>query len=132
MSAAPVALFVYNRPGHTRRTVDALQKNELAAQSDLFVFCDGARDAAASAGVREVRDFVTRIAGFRSIAIVERDRNFGLANSIIGGVTRVCSEYDRVIVVEDDLQTAPYFLRFMNDALRTYENEAAVGMAARD
>ena len=127
MRAAPVALFVYNRPGHTRRTVEALQKNELAVESDLFVFCDGARDAAASAGVDEVRDFVRTIAGFRSIAIVERDSNLGLANSIIGGVTRVCGEYDRVIVVEDDLQTAPYFLRFMNDALRTYENDTVVG-----
>ena len=30
MKLAPIALFVYNRPVHTRRTVEALLKNELA------------------------------------------------------------------------------------------------------
>ncbi len=41
MQTAPIALFVYNRPWHTRQTVEALQRNELAAESELIVFSDG-------------------------------------------------------------------------------------------
>lgn len=124
---APVALFVYNRPWHTRQTVEALLRNELASQSDLIVFSDAGRDAASAAGVREVREFVESIAGFRSLRIVRRAANLGLAASIIDGVTAICGEYGRAIVLEDDLVTAPYFLRYMNQSLNVYESDAAVG-----
>jgi Glycosyl transferase family 2 len=124
---APVALFVYNRPWHTRQTVEALLRNELASQSDLIVFSDAGRDAASAAAVREVREFVESIAGFRSLRVVRRAANLGLAASIIDGVTAICGEYGRAIVLEDDLVTAPYFLKYMNQSLQVYENDAAVG-----
>jgi len=124
---APIALFVYNRPSHTRQTVEALQRNPPAVDSDLVVFADGARGGADIAAVRQVRDFVRSIVGFKSVNIVEREANMGLAASIIGGVTAMCNQHDRVIVLEDDLVTAPTFLRYMNDALMTYEDEETVG-----
>ena len=124
---APLALFVYNRPRHTRRTVQALLSNELASESDLIVFSDAQRDPESAAAVREVREFVESITGFRSLRIVRRDANLGLAASIIDGVTAVCGEHGRVIVLEDDLLTSPYFLRYMNQSLKVYETDAAVG-----
>jgi len=36
-SLAPIVLFTYNRPWHTMQTVEALQKNELASKSELFI-----------------------------------------------------------------------------------------------
>jgi hypothetical protein len=120
---APVALFVYNRPDHTRRTVEALQKNKLAPQSDLFVFADGARNQAGVAGVQQVRQFIRGIKGFRSITLIERERNFGLANSVIDGVSQIMRDFDRAIAVEDDLLTTPDFLTYINLALGRYENE---------
>jgi hypothetical protein len=124
---APVALFVYNRPWHARQTVEALRRNEFAADTDLFVFSDGPKSSREAATVREVRAIVGSIAGFRSVSIVEREANLGLAQSVIDGVTAVCSKYGHVIVLEDDLVTAPTFLRFMNDALRMYEYDEKVG-----
>jgi hypothetical protein len=124
---APLALFVYNRPRHTRQTVEALLRNELASESDLIVYSDAERDPRSAAAVSEVREFVESITGFRSLRIVRRTANLGLAASIIDGVTAVCGEYGRVIVLEDDLVTAPYFLRYMNQSLKVYENDAAVG-----
>ena len=41
---APILLFVYNRPEHTRLTLEALKKNLLADQSELFIYADAARD----------------------------------------------------------------------------------------
>lgn len=124
---APVLLFVYNRPDHVKRTVEALQHNTLAAQSNLYVYSDGARNESQQAAVNEVRQFVRTITGFKSVTIIERPKNWGLARSIIDGVSIRVNEAGKVIVLEDDLITAPYFLQFMNDALDLYENEPRVG-----
>lgn len=126
MIPAPITLFVYNRPLHTRQTVEALQKNDLASDSDLFIFSDAPKTAAQADAVREVREYVHKITGFKSITVVERETNFGLARSIIEGVTELCEKYGRVIVLEDDLITSPHFLRFMNDALELYKDEDQV------
>ena len=121
-SCAPIALFVFNRPWHTRRTVEALTDNELAAESDLFVFSDGPRSDADSKAVQEVRAYIRSITGFHQVTIIERDRNFGLAQSIISGVTEIVNRFGRIIVLEDDLVTSRHFLRYMNGALTRYQN----------
>ena len=126
MITAPLALFVYNRPWHTRQTVEALLANTVANQTPLHVFSDAPRNDAASVAVAEVRSYVRTITGFKTISIIERDTNFGLARSIIDGVTQLCGEYGRVIVVEDDLLVAPGFLTFMNAALEKYALEERV------
>lgn len=126
MTLAPIALFVYNRPSHTRRTVEALLKNYLAAESDLIVFSDAPKNDEALETVHKVREYIRTITGFRSINIIERDKNRGLANSIIDGVTTIVKERGRVIVLEDDLVTAPYFLSFMNSALDAYQDDGRV------
>lgn len=121
-SAAPIALFTYNRLQHTIRTVEALQQNDRAADSDLIVFADGARSPEDEKQVNTLREYLRSIAGFRSVQITEQPKNLGLSRSIIAGVSRVCDAYGRVIVVEDDLVTSPYFLRYMNEGLAMYEN----------
>ena len=65
--------------------------------------------------------------GFKSVTIIERTANWGLADNIVEAVTRFTKDFGRVIVVEDDLVLAPYFLQFMNDALETYKDEPRVG-----
>lgn len=124
MVYAPLALFVYNRPNHTRRTVEALLKNSQIAQSDLFIFSDAGKTSAADESVRAVREYIRTITGFKSVRIVERERNWGLANSIIDGVTSVVNEHGCIIVLEDDLVTSSSFLQYMNDALQHYEHDA--------
>ena len=126
MSLAPIALFTYNRPRHTAQTVEALLANELAAQSDLYVFSDGAKSAEDAPQVGAVRRYLDRLDGFRSITITKRSRNMGLAESIIAGVTEVCSLAGKIIVLEDDLLTSPHFLSFMNESLDLYENDPEV------
>ena len=127
METAPIILFTYNRPAHTRRALESLRRNALAAESELFVYSDAARDEADREAVAEVRRIIHDARGFKAVHIVERDENQGLARNIIDGVTRVTDQYGRVIVLEDDLVVAPHFLRFMNDALETYKDEPQVG-----
>lgn len=132
-STSPVALFVFNRADNTRRTLRALLANTLAPQTDLYVFSDGGRDDTSWAAVREVRallrttaEEVARTQALRSMTIVERPVNFYLERNIIEGIAEVFRHHDTVIVLEDDIVTAPYFLQFMNDAFRLYRNDQSV------
>jgi hypothetical protein len=120
VNPAPVALFVYNRPWHTRQTIEALIANPEANDTDLYVFSDAAKSELAAQAVLDVRAYLKSITGFNSVAIVERKENFGLSRSIIEGVSQVCQEHGRVIVLEDDIVASPYFLKYMNDALNCY------------
>lgn len=126
MNLAPIVLFVYNRPWHAQQTVEALRKNTLAAESELFVFCDGPKDESQSEKVRQVREYVKAVNGFRKVTVVERAENLGLAASIISGVTQAVNEYGRVIVLEDDIVTSSYFLTYMNQGLDIYADESKV------
>lgn len=123
---APIALFVYNRPKHTERTLKFLKQNELAAESRLFVFSDGPKTVAEEDLVKEVRELLKNIDGFKSVEIIERKENMGLANSVIAGVSRLVKDYKQVIVFEDDLITSPYTLNYFNDALNRYRKEDSV------
>ena len=126
MSLAPIALFTYNRPYHTRKTVEALQQNKLSSESDLIVFSDGPKANNSGEQVQQVRDYLKTIQHFNSVKIVERTSNYGLSANILDGVHQIISQYGKVIVLEDDLVTSPFFLDFMNDGLRLYENDEKV------
>lgn len=123
---APIVLFVYNRLQHTEQTVNALVKNDLAKDSDLFIFSDSPSADSHREGVQAVRRYIHQIQGFRSITIVERSENWGLARNIIDGVTGIIKKYGKVIVLEDDLVTSKYFLTYMNQALNEYEPQKEV------
>lgn len=123
---SPIALFVYARLNHTLRTVEALLKNPEASRSDLIVFADAARTPDKEEAVQHVREYISSIKGFRSLTVHHRPQNFGLANSIIEGITYVLKDHERVIVLEDDMVTSPYFLGYMNEALDSYADDERV------
>ena len=143
MQYAPIALFTYNRADHTKQAVESLLKNAEAKDSDLFIFSDGPKNEKAVEGVKKNREYLQSLKNdndtltlryadatitpfFRSVTIIEREKNWGLANSLIAGITEIVNKYGRVIVVEDDLILSPYFLQFMNEALEKYKDEDKV------
>lgn len=123
---APIALFVYNRPEHTRRTIKFLKQNLLAEQSRLFIFSDASKNQSSQILVEQVREIIKSVDGFLEVQIIERKSNMGLADSIIDGVSRLVKEYGKVIVFEDDLISSSYTLQYFNDALKRYQNEEKV------
>lgn len=128
-ACAPVALFVYNRPDHTRQTLEALARNRLAGDTTLYVFSDGPKPGASPDDLERItatRKLVCSRPWVRNIILVEAELNRGLADSIVGGVSRVVQEHGRVIVLEDDIVTSPGFLEFMNRALDLYEADERV------
>lgn len=126
---APIALFVYNRPWHTQKTVEALQRCELASESDLYIFADGPKQDATKEcrdNIAIVREYIQSIKGFASITIDASPKNIGCADSIIRGVNKVIEANGRVIIVEDDIVAHHFFLRFMNEALDFYEKDSRI------
>lgn len=126
MQYSPIALFVYNRLWHTQQTLEALKKNTLAKESELFIFSDAPKDKGAEDGVKKIREYIKTIEGFNKVTIIEGSKNLGLSKAIISGVTHLVARYGKIIVLEDDLIVSPFFLKFMNDALSFYENEEKV------
>lgn len=126
---APIVLFCYNRPWHTEQTLEALSRNELADQSTLYIYCDGPKSDASDEQrqkIAAVRQVVRKRQWCKEVHIVEAEKNKGLANSIIDGVTDVVNRHGKVFVLEDDLVSSPYMLRFVNQALDYYEEYAGV------
>lgn len=128
---APIVLFVYNRPHHTKEVIDSLLKNPLSKESELFIFSDFQKSPADEAKVNECRKYIQEIAsshigGFKKVHIIFRERNFGLADSIIDGISKVINEYGKVIVLEDDIVVSEVFLDYMNASLDRYETQEKV------
>lgn len=130
---APVAMFVYNRTTNARRTLEALLRNTLAPRTDLYVFSDGGRDEkswkqvnALRRMLKEEQEKVQDHGLLRSMTIVERERNIYLEENILQGIAQVMRDNDRIIVLEDDIVTGPYFLEWMNQGLDLYEDNPRV------
>lgn len=117
---APVAMFVYNRLSLTKKTIEHLQKNELASMTPLYIFSDGGKDEHSWKKVHELREYLQTITGFREVHIIERPENFYLEKNVTEGIKSVLAQYDRIIMLEDDVCTSPVFLRYMNEALDKY------------
>ncbi|MCF0061102.1 glycosyltransferase [Dyadobacter chenwenxiniae] len=121
-SLAPIVLFCFNRPAHLQQTIEALQQNMLAAESELIIYSDGPRNSSDEPLIAKVRAYLSSISGFQRIKIIKSEANNGLAASVIKGVTEVLNQFGKVIVLEDDMLSAPDFLVFMNEALSAYES----------
>lgn len=133
MKLAPVVMFVYNRADHFMQTYEAISKCKEAVETDLYVFSDGARNDKDIEKVNNVRTVLNKVKDttvFRTMEITESPVNKGLAISVITGVTQILEKHGKVIVVEDDCKTSPYFLKYMNQCLDYYENNKSIGSIA--
>lgn len=122
MNLAPIVLFTFNRLEHTKETINALKKNYLASESELFIYSDGARNELEKVKINDLRIYLRGIDGFKKITIIESEKNMGLAKSVINGVTDIINKYKKIIVLEDDLITSKYFLCYMNESLNMFKS----------
>lgn len=125
---APVAVFAFNRLEHLSSTLQALALNELAEQTPVYLFLDGPKNNSDRSAQEKIIAYIHSgiEKKFASFTLIQSDLNKGLAQSIITGVTKTVKDFGRVIVLEDDLVTSKFFLKFMNDALEKYENDERV------
>jgi len=123
---APIVLFCYKRLDTLKQTIESLQQNYLASESELFIFSDGAKKTEDEPVIAEVRKYLKTVTGFKIVMVTEAPKNKGLAASIIGGVTEIINKYDKVIVLEDDLVSSRNFLIYVNKGLDYYKDNSKI------
>jgi hypothetical protein len=122
---SPIVLFIYKRPVHLEKTLKSLSKCIGFENHQIYVFGDGPRVESENLSVQETRKVVRSFLGDKAQYFFS-DTNKGLAISVINGVTSIVNQYERVIVIEDDLLFHPQFLIYMNNALDRYASEERV------
>ena len=122
LQPAPVLIMTYTRYNHLWQTVEALKKNYLADQTDLFIASDYQKTDKDKEAVDKVRDYIYNIDGFKSITPVLREKNYGYGDNFYKSKEKIYENYDRLIFMEDDIVTAPGFLKFINDGLDAYQD----------
>ncbi|WP_301964702.1 hypothetical protein [uncultured Desulfovibrio sp.] len=126
-----IAVFCFNRPDLLQQTLTTLAANHLANKAALTIFCDGPRHEKDEPDTHAVRELAKKTQGFASVEVVERLQNMGCAASIIDGLTEMFRLNERLIVIEDDIMTSPYTLRFLSEGLARYaDNEKVFNISA--
>lgn len=120
---APIAFFCFNRADKTKLVLEALAKNDLAKESDIYIFCDGPRNIKDLKDIQEVHKVIDEVQGFRKKYIFKKEINHGLQISLINGINQILDKHNSIIIIEDDIITAPSFLKFTNEALNFYKYE---------
>lgn len=125
-SLAPIILFTYKRLETLKQCIDALKKCPEAPYSDLVIVADNQKTETDGEKVSNVRRFLPSITGFKSVEIIEREKNYGVDFNIIEGIKMMAARFPKFIVVEDDLVVKKGFLTFLNKALLQYKNHSEV------
>ena len=103
----PVALVCFNRPAHTAQVLQALRRDNI---QNLYVFCDGPRNAQDLPQVQAIGRLVDQI-DWTTPKVFRRQQNMGLARSVVSAVNTVLAEHETIILLEDDCVPKPLFLR---------------------
>ena len=129
MFTTPILLITFNRPEHTRRTLESLL---LQRPNELYIYQDGPRvnnncDVKNCHLVQEEIDDQLRLLTYDIIVHKHYSKtNRGCRDAIIFAITSVLQEHEAIIVVEDDIITSPAFLSYMNKALSYYKDNKSV------
>ena len=121
---APIGITTYTRLSHLTKTIESLQKNKLAAYSDLYIFSDAPREGD-EAGVEKIRRYINTIDGFKKVHLVERLDNGALTNAL-DGIEFLLKSHGRMIWMEDDNIVSEFFLDFMNYALEIFKDDGRI------
>ncbi|WP_410501911.1 sugar transferase [Exiguobacterium acetylicum] len=127
MSTTNIILFLYNRPEHTRKTMNSIFKSINEDFIKLHIFVDGPKNKEDQDKQIEIKKIIKEYKSInKDIQLFEyySEENKGLASSIINGVSKIFVQEDTdfVIVLEDDILISTRFVQYMN-----YMNEKLKG-----
>lgn len=119
MSTTNIILFLYNRPDHTKKTLNSIFENSKEDFIRLHIFLDGPKNEKDQDKQIEIKNIIKEYKNInKGIQLIEyhNDQNNGLAKSIINGVSKVFEQEDTdfVIVLEDDIVISAVFIKYMN------------------
>lgn len=122
----PILLITFNRPEHTRQTIDALRVQQPPL---VYVFQDGPRkgNEADQVNCIKVRKVVESCIDWPcELHTSYSETNRGCRDAIIYAITEVLKLHESVVVIEDDIITSPTFYSYMCKALDYYKDRKTV------
>lgn len=126
MENSIIGVFCYNRVSKLKSCIEALLKNPECALSDIIFFSDGPKRASDEKSIQEVRYYIDHLTGFKSVTKHYREQNLSTGPNFRTGLTFLSENYERFIIVEDDLIVSPNYIKFLSDALEFYKDDQSV------
>ena len=122
---APIVIPVYKRLEHLKICINSLLRNELAVETELYIFSDYAFSEKDRVAIDKLRAYLKSLSGFKRIIIKEQVENKGLGN-IKEAIASTLNLYPSIIYLEEDLEVSTHFLHFMNNQLVKYRDDPRV------
>ena len=119
-----ILLLGFNRVDYFGQTFAALQANDAAHDCDLHVYLDGGEKAKQDEIVALVK-----ASTFENVNYVLRDKNWGIGRHLIDARRTLFDElnYERVILLEDDMILAPSYIQTVLDLSKWSQQYCDVG-----
>lgn len=121
-----IGVFCYNRVSKLKRCIDALLTNPECLEMDIVFFSDGPKKGADPTPIKEVRNYIDSLEGFKSVIKHYREENLSTGPNFRTGLTFLSENFERFIVIEDDLIVSPNYIKYLTDALEFYKDEKSV------
>jgi hypothetical protein len=118
-----IAVFAYNRPSHLKRVLVSFQDYGI---KNFFLFLDGPKNKQDKL-IQDEIIFIVKNIRFAKVKLIKNKSNYGLAKSIMSGVTKILNKFENIIVIEDDCIPFKNFFNFMSSQLETdyFKNKCA-------
>lgn len=117
MNIPPIALFTYNRPEKTKQVLQAIKYQGVER---IYVYCDGARNDEEDRLLVQKNIEIVKAFPFEDKKVIVAEKNKGLANSIIDGITNTFKFEKELIILEDDCLPFDQMLNFMSENLANW------------
>ncbi|WP_264522039.1 glycosyltransferase [Flavobacterium sp. N1994] len=126
MKYAPIFVMVYDRLDSLKRCIESLQNCEESSESILYISSDAAYRSQDVEKIESVRKYIQTISGFKKVIPITPKENLGLNKAYHFAIDLIFKEHETYIFLEDDIIVAPDFLKFMNEGLEFYKNDAKI------
>jgi hypothetical protein len=117
---SPVLICTLNRYEHFRRCIESLKRCNGSNKTDLYIAFDYPLKNTHWDGYHKIKIYIDEIAGFKSVTVIERTKNYGSRNNYFRAEDIVFEKYDRFIYSEDDNEFSPNFLEYVNKGLEIF------------
>jgi hypothetical protein len=120
---APLAIFCYKRLKSTIKLLNSLKKDKITKQTIAFFFVDYPKTTKDKNLVENVIRELVKTKIFKKKKIIFRKKNLGIKKNILNGVNYVFKKFDKIIVLEDDLEVSKNYLSITNKLLEIYKKD---------
>ncbi|HEY8929504.1 MAG TPA: nucleotide-diphospho-sugar transferase [Mucilaginibacter sp.] len=123
MFNTPVLFLIFNRPGQTQHTFDAIRSQRPA---QLFIAADGPRHAADEPLTARCREIVSNVDWDCEVKTLFRTENLGCGAGPANAITWFFEQVEAGIILEDDCVPNKSFFSYCTELLEKFRNDPRI------